>query len=118
MDMCYYWIQDRIEQIQFDISWAPGDTHLGDYFTKHHSPTHHKRIRPFCIHSQTALMIRHNTNQPVLRGCVNLCTLSQTVNGPIPSMGPRPHDYTGGQMRSDVPTIRPPLSQHRSELHR
>jgi hypothetical protein len=35
MDMLYYWIQDRIEQGQFDVSWAPGDTNLGDYFTKH-----------------------------------------------------------------------------------
>jgi hypothetical protein len=96
MDMRYYWIQDRIEQGQFDISWAPGDTHLGDYFTKHHSPSHHKRIRPFYIHIQADPMIRHNTKHPVLRGCVNLCTLSQTVDGPVPSMGPHPHDCIGG----------------------
>jgi hypothetical protein len=46
MDMRYYWIQDRIEKGKFDISWAPGDTNLGDYFTKHLSPAHHKCIRP------------------------------------------------------------------------
>jgi hypothetical protein len=27
MDMRYYWIQDHTEQGQFDVSWAPGDTH-------------------------------------------------------------------------------------------
>jgi hypothetical protein len=109
MDMRYYWIQYRIKQGQFDVSWAPCDTNLGDYFTKHHSPAHHKRIQPFYIHIQTAPMIRHNTKKPVLRGCVNLCTLSQTVNRPLPSLGPRPHDFTGGHMHSEVPTLRPPI---------
>jgi hypothetical protein len=42
MDMRYCWIQDRIEQEQFDFSSAPGDTSLGDYFTKHHSPSDQK----------------------------------------------------------------------------
>jgi hypothetical protein len=45
----------------------------------------------------------------MLRGCVNLCSLSKTVNGPVPSLGPHPHDYTGGHMRSDIPTLRPPI---------
>jgi hypothetical protein len=66
MDMRYYWIQDRIEQGKFDVSWAPGDTNLGDYFTKHHSPSHHKRLRPFYLHIQADSMIRHNTKHPVL----------------------------------------------------
>jgi hypothetical protein len=108
MDMLYYWIQDRIEQGQFDVSWAPDDTHLGDHFTKHHLPAHHKRIRPFYIHIQNAPMICHSTNHPVLRWCVHICNLSQTFNGPVPSMGPRPHDYTGGHTCSDVPALRTP----------
>jgi hypothetical protein len=66
MGMRYYWIQDRIEQGQFDVNWAPGDTHLGAYFTKHHSPAHHKRLRPFYLHSQAEPMVRHNTKHPVL----------------------------------------------------
>jgi hypothetical protein len=37
MEMRYYWIQDRIEEGKFDVSLAPGDTNLGDYFTKRHS---------------------------------------------------------------------------------
>jgi hypothetical protein len=41
-------------------------------------------------------MIRHNTKHPVMRGCVSLCTLSQTVNRFVPSLGPHPHEYTGG----------------------
>jgi hypothetical protein len=44
MYMHFYWIQDRVEQGKFDVGWAAGDTNMDDYFTKHHSPTHHKRI--------------------------------------------------------------------------
>jgi hypothetical protein len=44
MDMRFYWIKDRVKQGQFQIYWGPGFQNLADYFTKHHSPAHHKRI--------------------------------------------------------------------------
>jgi hypothetical protein len=47
MDMRFYWVKDRAEQDQFNVSWAPGDTNMGDYFTKHHSPVHRKRMIPY-----------------------------------------------------------------------
>jgi hypothetical protein len=45
MDMHFYWIKDRVKQGQFNIYCGPGYQNLGDYFTKHHSPAHHKRMR-------------------------------------------------------------------------
>jgi hypothetical protein len=53
-------------------------------------------------------MIRHNTKHPLLQGCVNLCTLSQTANLLVPSLGPHPCDYTGVPMQVVIPTLRPP----------
>jgi hypothetical protein len=50
MDMRFYWIKDRVKQGQFKIYWGPGFQNLADYFTKHHSPAHHKRIRDVYIH--------------------------------------------------------------------
>jgi hypothetical protein len=47
MDMRFYWVKDRVEQDQFNVGWAPGDTSMGDYFTRHHSAAHHKRMRPY-----------------------------------------------------------------------
>jgi hypothetical protein len=110
MDKRYYWIQDRIEQGQFNISWAPGDTHLGDYFTKKHSPSYHKRLCPFYLHIQADPMVRHNTKHPVLLGCVNLCTTSQTENSNLPILGPHPCNFTGEPMQVILPTLRPPFS--------
>jgi hypothetical protein len=45
MDMHFYWIQDRVDQKQFHVYWRPRPTNLEDYFTKHHSPSHHRRTR-------------------------------------------------------------------------
>ena len=41
MDMCLHWIQDRAQQCQFLVTWAPGKFNKGDYFTKLHAPIHH-----------------------------------------------------------------------------
>jgi hypothetical protein len=45
MDMRFYWVKDRKQQGQFHIYWRPGSTNRADYFTKHHSPAHHRIMR-------------------------------------------------------------------------
>jgi hypothetical protein len=66
MDMIFYWIKDRVEQDQFNVGWAPGDTNMVDYFTKHHSPAHHKCMRPYYIHDKHSPMIRHDTRLAIM----------------------------------------------------
>ena len=41
----FHWLRDREAQGQFWIHWRPGKTNLADYFTKHHPPSHHQRVR-------------------------------------------------------------------------
>ena len=48
--MNYYWLQDRSDQKQFHIYWAPGAGNLADYPTKLFSPAHHKRVRGIYLH--------------------------------------------------------------------
>ena len=50
MDMRFYWVQDRVAQGQFQIHWLQGESNHGDYFTKHHSPAHHSKMRPIYLH--------------------------------------------------------------------
>jgi hypothetical protein len=50
IDMRFYWLQDRECQGQFHIHWRKGAENLADYFTKHHSPAHHRRMRPTYLH--------------------------------------------------------------------
>jgi Reverse transcriptase (RNA-dependent DNA polymerase) len=45
MDMRFYWVQDRVAQGQIAVRWGRGSTNHGDYFTKHHPPSHHTQVR-------------------------------------------------------------------------
>ena len=72
MDMRFFWIKDRVKQGQFDVYWGPGYQNLADYFTKHHSTAHHKRVRPVYVHSANRPMIQTGIRDSVWRGCVNI----------------------------------------------
>ena len=50
MDMRFYWLRDRAQQKQFHIHWKQGTHNYADYFTKHHSPSHHRKMRPVFLH--------------------------------------------------------------------
>jgi hypothetical protein len=45
MDMRFYWVKGRVKKGQFNVYWGLGYQNLANYFTKHHSPMHHKRMR-------------------------------------------------------------------------
>jgi hypothetical protein len=60
MDMRFYWVRDRIAQKQYRVYWESGSENLADYFTKHHSPTHHKEMRRQYVHNKLVPMIRFN----------------------------------------------------------
>jgi hypothetical protein len=70
MDMRFYWIKDRVKQGQFDVYWGPGYQKLADYFTKHHSPAHQKRMREIYIHADEQPINRKGIRDSALRGCV------------------------------------------------
>jgi hypothetical protein len=48
-DMRYFWLRDRVDQRQFNLYWSPGSANTADYFSKHHSPQHHKNMRPLYL---------------------------------------------------------------------
>jgi hypothetical protein len=77
IDMIFNWVKDRVEQDQFIVGWTPGDTTMGDYFTNHHSPAHHKHMIPYYLHDKHSPMIRHDTILTILRGCVDISPSSQ-----------------------------------------
>jgi hypothetical protein len=70
MTMRFYWIKDRVKQGQFQIYWGPGCQNLADYFTKHHSPAHHKSIRNVYIHAdETTDKSERNSRFRIARVC-------------------------------------------------
>jgi hypothetical protein len=51
MDMRFYMIKDRMKQGQCNVYWGPVFENLVDYFTKHNSLAHHKRMREIYINA-------------------------------------------------------------------
>jgi hypothetical protein len=71
MYMQFYWIKDRVKQGQFNVYWGPGFQNLADYFTKHHSSAHLKRMRDIYINADERPLNRERIQYSALRGCVN-----------------------------------------------
>jgi hypothetical protein len=71
MDMRFYWVKYRVKQGQFHVYWGPGYQNLAHYFTKHHSPAHHKIMREIYVHASEQPMNRKGIRDSALRGCVN-----------------------------------------------
>ena len=69
MDMRFFWVRDRVNQKHFHIQWERGGLNRADYFTKHHSPAHHKRMRPLYV-NDSAHVINSITKHD-MRGCIN-----------------------------------------------
>ena len=44
-DMRYHWLRDKDLHKLFRYYWARGEDNEGDYFTKHHPPKHHIKMR-------------------------------------------------------------------------
>ena len=43
-DMRYWWMKDRIQQKQFNLTWSKGADNNADYFTKQWPPWYHKNV--------------------------------------------------------------------------
>ena len=68
VNMWFHWIQDCNRQGQFIVFWAPSETNLANYITKHHPPAHHVDMRKVFFHDKT----QHLANVVVLnllQGC-------------------------------------------------
>ena len=43
-DMRWNWLRQKMQQRQFNIIWDKGTRNKADYFSKHHSPMHHRSV--------------------------------------------------------------------------
>ena len=71
MDMRLHWVRDRTAQGQFDVYWDKGSKMKADYYTKHHSPSHHQLMRPQYLHTKNNFAALSHDITHALRGCVD-----------------------------------------------
>ena len=48
-DMQLHWLCDRINNSQFEIYWMKGEFNYADYYSKHHTVAHHKKMCPLYL---------------------------------------------------------------------
>jgi hypothetical protein len=53
VDMRFYWVKDRVKNGEFMVYWRKGSENDADYFTKHHSPSHHRLLCPRFLHVES-----------------------------------------------------------------
>ena len=47
--MNFHWLSDKETLKEIDIAWGKGTKNYADYFTKHHSLVHHRKMRSIYI---------------------------------------------------------------------
>ena len=65
IDVRFYWLRDRVQQGQFYIYWDAGCNNLADFYTKHHPPAFHTKLRP--IHTYI-----EGISPDTLQGCIRI----------------------------------------------
>jgi hypothetical protein len=53
INMRFYWIKDRMKNGEFLIDWRKGLDNAVNYFTKHHSPLHHRLMHSHYLHQSS-----------------------------------------------------------------
>jgi hypothetical protein len=106
VNMRFYWIQDRVELGEFFVYWSRGCDNDADYFTKHHSPSHHRRMRSrylFEKDSKSATSLQSGcVDKPVPAGVLPPTRYSSGSN------------YLGSQDCKQAPSPTASLIQHTS----
>ena len=67
-DMRWNWLQDKATHEQLRIYWDKGVNNHADYFTKHHSPTHHLAMRPKYVLNAHQLTASSTARLPAVTG--------------------------------------------------
>jgi hypothetical protein len=47
MEMCYFWVCDKVAQNAYAIKLHPRQENLADYQSKHHIGAHHQAVFPW-----------------------------------------------------------------------
>jgi hypothetical protein len=75
IDMRFHWIQDRVEQGHFTVTWKQGSLNIADYFTKCHPAYHVQDMRKFFVvmscDDKSPKLINKRRQKLLLQGCAD-----------------------------------------------
>jgi len=105
IDMRFYWVRDRVKNGEFIVYWQQGSNNTADYFTKHHAPSHHRRMRSRYLHEHPVSSVPlhnphnhiyyciNNNNDPTIqpsaidtmRGCIDIQNITNIHSSELPT---------------------------------
>ena len=69
-DMRYWWLREKEAQKKFRVFWDKGENNNADYYTKHHAPQYHRKIRRRYVFKEFLRQMNTLKSQDK-RGCVD-----------------------------------------------
>jgi hypothetical protein len=85
MEMHFFWVEDKIAQDRYNLSWHPRQENLADYQSKHHVGTHHVNVRPWYSYMEISPRYLPQAQRPSsLKGCVGTLDGRYVCNVPLP----------------------------------
>ena len=91
MNIRYFWTISKQDDKNIDISWHSEWENLGDYSSKHHSPTIHHNIRPTYRHiPNPSRYLQRSVTPHLMQGCAKSspCSILLTIFLPYRGMVP------------------------------
>lgn len=85
-DMRYHWLRDKSTQNHINIFWDKGSKNHADYYTKHHSPSHHLAMRS---RYQQLNSLFYDVSKFANSHPANLFSLSPHMRGCVSTLPPR-----------------------------
>ena len=71
MEMQNFYVNDQVDNKQFEVEWNPGGENLGDYTSKHHKAEHQRDVWPIYLYEDSLPRIHQQAMTPsTLRGWV------------------------------------------------
>ena len=109
------WVREKVDEGIFEAHWESAKTNLAGYPTKHHSPTHHRTLRPICT-------CQSNQSPSAMQGCVNILEgLTKTRHPAAKSVTQTPAKQEVTKKRScnaDKPTSICTNEEENASLHK
>ena len=112
IDMCFYWVIDRVRRGQFLVYWMAVEHNLADYFTKHHPTSHHQSQQGiYLVPTVDASKYACYMSPIDLLGCVE--SLPAQGNGRWTDTVSLLHEKETDNGRTDINSLNKPLRYRR-----
>jgi hypothetical protein len=88
IEMQYFWLLDGRTQTYFKFYYQPGQEHLRNYPSKHHTVNIHQHVWPYNVHTNRSPVLLLQAMKPsIWQGCAEILGDPYSKKSPLPRIG-------------------------------